>query len=485
MLLNFSAFDYPDLYHTVGQLFLEKKKYKKAKEFLLPIAPVIAPEIVDHDEVLCDLSHCHAVLGEEKLAQKVLETAVRDNPAHHRAVLLLVRIYKALKMFNEVQELCDAYFEAQDEPDILVMMEKISLDVENENLDTYIEDASVYVSEEYLETFRKKVFRKNNRLEALIKKGEPYSDEVKDYLARRVLEEDGDDLFRLAQMPRITPMTNEEKRRKEKLLEEYADYLLSICQTLLKQQQFVYVQKTLDILSRLADRHFMSEPYRKFRLKWTATLCTLGLRDYPATFISLRSIMFQFPHIAALWRLYSYLIAHNEELGGYRTLSFANTLVEDLDKQKGFLHALILYGNTLLASRMYRRALRIYFYLSGLQPENPFISLYLGITCIGYLNDKLVSNRHQMVLLAFTFLFKYHRLRTDKSEANFNLARAFHQLKLHHHAIPFYEKVLQEDPGTYGGRNYQPLAAFNLSRLYLATGADTLAQELLDRYLVF
>jgi general transcription factor 3C polypeptide 3 (transcription factor C subunit 4) len=44
----------------------------------------------------------------------------------------------------------------------------------------------------------------------------------------------------------------------------------------------------------------------------------------------------------------------------------------------------------------------------------------------------------------FTFLFRYHELAEASCDANFNLARAFHQVGLTHLATPYYEKVLEQ-----------------------------------------
>ena len=106
------------------------------------------------------------------------------------------------------------------------------------------------------------------------------------------------------------------------------------------------------------------------------------------------------------------------------------------------------------------------------------------------------KDRHAAVIRAFAFIMRYYELSKRTRRSAYNVARAFHHLKLYHKAIPFYRAVLRID----GAKN--PLkddayetpssllaltrcAAHNLVLLYKASGAIELARHILQEFLVW
>lgn len=100
---------------------------------------------------------------------------------------------------------------------------------------------------------------------------------------------------------------------------------------------------------------------------------------------------------------------------------------------------------------------------------------------------------------ALTFLFKYYDTRQDtgqpglEQEANYNVARAFHQLGttpcynhwpigLAHIAILYYEKALR-GPSVDPGFDLSWNVAYNLQQLYILAGATVKAKTITAQYL--
>lgn len=72
----------------------------------------------------------------------------------------------------------------------------------------------------------------------------------------------------------------------------------------------------------------------------------------------------------------------------------------------------------------------------------------------------------------------------ESEEANYNIARAFHQIGILDLAIPFYQKVLSTPEKSSGEESLKREAAYNLSLIYRECGSIELANSVLCEYLV-
>ena len=123
-----------------------------------------------------------------------------------------------------------------------------------------------------------------------------------------------------------------------------------------------------------------------------------------------------------------------------------------------------------------------------LAPRQALTCLALGCAlCQHAMSRGAAGDRHGAVLAAFGFLQRYGALRGNPAEASYNCARALHHLGLVHLAAPLYERALEEagQQQQAGGEedDISREAAYNLSRIYMASGAHNLARQLLRRYL--
>ncbi|TCD69113.1 transcription factor TFIIIC subunit tfc4 [Steccherinum ochraceum] len=150
-----------------------------------------------------------------------------------------------------------------------------------------------------------------------------------------------------------------------------------------------------------------------------------------------------------------------------------------------------VYGQICLAARSYQSALFYLLHAYEMHQEDPMICLCLAIASIGRAMQRQADNRHHLITQGLAFLSKYRSLRGEDSsqveEVEYNFGRAFHQLGLLTHAARHYERVLEatetrlrqeeEDPGV------ARTAAYNLSLVYVSTGATPKAEALYRRWL--
>lgn len=150
-----------------------------------------------------------------------------------------------------------------------------------------------------------------------------------------------------------------------------------------------------------------------------------------------------------------------------------------------------IYGQICIAAKSYQSAIFYLLHAYDYCPSDPMICLCLAIASIGRAMQRQSDNRHHLVAQAMAFLSQYRKLRIHDAlsmgEVEYNFGRAFHQLGLYSHAAKHYEQVLElfekeskpEDVDTSFVRE----AAYNLSLIYVTTGAMPLAETLYRRWL--
>ncbi|KAF8055211.1 hypothetical protein FPV67DRAFT_1598050 [Lyophyllum atratum] len=147
-----------------------------------------------------------------------------------------------------------------------------------------------------------------------------------------------------------------------------------------------------------------------------------------------------------------------------------------------------IYGQICIAAKSYQSAIFYLLHAYDYCPEDPMICLCLAIASIGRAMQRQSDNRHHLITQAMAFLSQYRKLRSPDpqgmGEVEYNFGRAFHQLGLYSHAVTHYEHVLElaekADPHE---NNFAREAAYNLSSIYVLTGATPLAEALYRRWL--
>ncbi|KAI0333808.1 TPR-like protein [Cubamyces sp. BRFM 1775] len=150
-----------------------------------------------------------------------------------------------------------------------------------------------------------------------------------------------------------------------------------------------------------------------------------------------------------------------------------------------------VYGQILLAAKSYQSALFYLLQAYDYAPHDPLVCLCLAIASIGRAMQRQSDNRHHLITQAMAFLTQYRNLRGDTGEGvdevEYNFGRVFQQLGLHSLAVRHYQKVLDAaELRTKANEEDYGLAreaAYNLSLIYVSTGAAPLAQALYRRWL--
>ncbi|KXN83202.1 Transcription factor tau subunit sfc4 [Leucoagaricus sp. SymC.cos] len=145
-----------------------------------------------------------------------------------------------------------------------------------------------------------------------------------------------------------------------------------------------------------------------------------------------------------------------------------------------------MYGQICIAAKSYQSAIFYLLHAYDYCPEDPMICLCLAIASIGRAMQRQSDNRHHLITQALAFLTQYRKVRGTNprglGEVEFNFGRTFHQLGLFSHAVKQYQKVI--DMAKAGqDSTFVREAAYNLSLIYVLTGATPLADALYRRWL--
>lgn len=118
---------------------------------------------------------------------------------------------------------------------------------------------------------------------------------------------------------------------------------------------------------------------------------------------------------------------------------------------------------------------------------------------LGYLHHAIkrqADNRHHILMQGLAFLLEYYHDRgrstsaSERQEAEYNVAHAYHLLGLIHLSIPYYERCLdlstavQTESSNVRGEDFALEAAVNLQCLWAANGNTYKAQEVTEKWLM-
>ncbi|KAJ7192484.1 hypothetical protein GGX14DRAFT_552972 [Mycena pura] len=147
-----------------------------------------------------------------------------------------------------------------------------------------------------------------------------------------------------------------------------------------------------------------------------------------------------------------------------------------------------IYGQMCLIAKSYQSAIFYLLMAYDYCPEDPMISLCITIASLGRAAQRQCDNRHHLVTQAMAFLARYREYRGavgvgdhHRSEIEYNVGRTFHQLGLFSHAAHHYERAIDAADST--DPQCAREAAYNLSVIYIGTGARHLAVALYRRWL--
>ncbi|TFY79029.1 hypothetical protein EWM64_g4983, partial [Hericium alpestre] len=176
--------------------------------------------------------------------------------------------------------------------------------------------------------------------------------------------------------------------------------------------------------------------------------------------------------------------ANEEEEGPAEELEKRQVAMPDVPTKNNPI-MVTMYGHIALAAKSYQTA--IFYLLHGYDyfKDDPLICLSLAIAYMGRAMQRQADNRHHFIAQAMAFLSQYREMRKDDpggmDEVEFNF------VGLHSLAVKHYERVLEmAEARTKTNPNDMGLAkeaAYNLSLIFVMTGATPLAESLYRRWL--
>lgn len=114
---------------------------------------------------------------------------------------------------------------------------------------------------------------------------------------------------------------------------------------------------------------------------------------------------------------------------------------------------LMIYGQILFASTSYTYALNYFMRAHSVDPTNTMVNLSIALGYIHQALKRQSDNRQFLLAQGFSFLFQYYHDRLAaagetnpeiRQEAHYNVARCYHLLGIHHLAVEYYRRVLED-----------------------------------------
>eukprot|EP00191_Tetraselmis_sp_GSL018_P017842 CAMPEP_0177584482 /NCGR_PEP_ID=MMETSP0419_2-20121207/3923_1 /TAXON_ID=582737 /ORGANISM="Tetraselmis sp., Strain GSL018" /LENGTH=972 /DNA_ID=CAMNT_0019074031 /DNA_START=110 /DNA_END=3024 /DNA_ORIENTATION=- len=226
------------------------------------------------------------------------------------------------------------------------------------------------------------------------------------------------------------------------------------------------IERSEAILSKDREKHVMRDNLRILKIEISCRA--------PAPFhrrCDLRSVFGRWPTSLRVINLYCRILAR---AGGRRRLTRS---IQALRNQfPTSVPLILLAGHSFMMNGTPADAINEYVHAFHQSPEEPLVSLSLGVALLKDAMSFRASHRHRSILQAFAFLCNYRRLRGNSQEAAYNIGRAMHDIGLLHLAVPFYEEALSlgaspSAGGCSGPSDLSREAAHNLALIYRGSGA--------------
>lgn len=271
--------------------------------------------------------------------------------------------------------------------------------------------------------------------------------------------------------------------------------VLDLCRTLTLLQRYFEALQIINHALKLGNEPLSDDI--KEELRSLGAEIAYRAPDPSPGFDYVRYVVHKHPQSISAWNSYYKVTSRTEEKGHFKFLLRAR-------RDPKCVPPKIISGHRFTAISQHQSAVRDYLEAYRLDPENPLINLCVGSSLINLSLGFRLQNKNQCIVQAFAFLYKCLRIGSNRQEALYNIARAYHHVGLKTLAAIYYEKVLamevedhpipklpfeenleeQQDlrPGYCDLRRE---AAFNLHLIYKESGATDLARRILKTYCSF
>ncbi|KAK2580192.1 hypothetical protein KPH14_012456 [Odynerus spinipes] len=445
-----------DLFLDVAEAFMGKKEFQRA---LILLDPLVNSNNFSLAAVWLRHAECWVGCKDLKKAIKSYEVVKQLSPQHLSARLALAKLYKFKGQYTKAAEVLkqDPESDALD-PNVIYM--RTLLLFKTQKYDEYFQSGMLLLSRHCINIRSKAELGALTRPTGVRQRLE--SLQLHRLSCGEKLEEENAPTF----------INSDEPSEKNEFL-----LFLQMCKLACELKRYGLLQRMC--FSALTSKRFEK---RNSHIMFLCLVSCIHNNDSFYGYNIVREIV-KVCQYSNPWNLLNIVIQRTEDSRHSRFI------MRFLGREDAFSHLHIMHANNCLVSGTYTYALNDYISLFRVTPS-ALLALLISVTLLQMACQKHSSKKNQLVIQAIAFFKKYAQLRgvEGQQEANYNIARAFHQIGMLPTAVHYYKLVLHADPGNLVKQNEKLLdlkkeAAFNLHLIYLQSENLYLARMLLEEYI--
>ncbi|XP_058794827.1 general transcription factor 3C polypeptide 3-like isoform X4 [Phymastichus coffea] len=445
-----------DLFLDIAEAFMNKKEFRRALDLL---EPLVNSQNFSLAAVWLRHGECWIGCKDLNKAIKSYEMVRKLSPLHLEARMELAKLYKLKGQFNKAVQVLKQDIE-KDSLDPAVIYERTKLLLKVKRYDEFFESGLLLLSRHCITLRSRLELTALSRTSALRQRTEIL---YRDRLSRgEPLHDENAPTF----------CSKEDPTKKQEF-----NLVLQMCHLACKLKKYGLMQRIC--FTTLTSKRFAAE---NSQIMYLCLIACIRNNDSFAGFNIVRELVRSKKRSKA-WNLLNIIIQRAEDSRHNRFM------MRQLGKEDVFSYLHILHANNCLVSGTYKYALNDYISLFKVKPS-ALLALLVAVTCLQMACQKFSSKKNQLVTQAMAFLKTYMELRGEQGsqEANYNMARALHQLGLLTGAIHFYSKVLELPAPELVEQHSNLLdlkkeAAFNMHLIYMQSENHQLARTFLENYI--
>ncbi|KAK2171464.1 hypothetical protein NP493_1062g00073 [Ridgeia piscesae] len=457
--------DVGDLYLDVAEAFMEVGNYKSAKPIL---ASLVHSDNYNLAAVWLRYGECLNSLGELTAAVEAYATVVSLAPSHSGARVTLSTLQQQLGRHQEALETLEHETLAEEEED----------DYPRHDLRLLVPKCLLLHTqqrcEEFIECCRLLLF---GHLEGVLDRSH-----INTIMTNRSYK------HRVSALREALGSTIERRLKAASAaiaesnitVDDLWQLYFKLCDALVDTRQFSLMEHVTSMA--LIVPEFVSDPDKCQEVDFICMTACLLNNNAQCAYSFIKELCIKELECNRAWNLFCQIITISQDIRHNR---FCLRLMM---KQQDHLALGILNGHNAMVAGTYKHALGEYVAAFRQLPDDPLLSLCIGITYIHMACQKFATSKHELTTQACAFLNQYLELRGECQESLYNVGRAMHQIGLLHAAIDYYQRALALPPAVTSEHqeifDLRKEIAFNLTLIYQQSNSHQLANLIRQQYLV-
>ncbi|KAJ3429102.1 transcription initiation factor iiic tfiiic polypeptide 3-related [Anaeramoeba flamelloides] len=257
---------------------------------------------------------------------------------------------------------------------------------------------------------------------------------------------------------------------------EYNKYLklIVLCTRALLLTKNIDRAKSIINLLLIDLRFIAPQEYRNTLIQFS-TKFAIKVKDFDAAFVIFRKALGFYVYNPEYWNYLSQILRYCQ-----RFMNISPFYTKKLKKYPKVVPIKILLANVDFANKRYSDAISRFLSVLYQRENDPYLHLIVGVSYLNLCFSSYNRTRNLDCIRSLAFLLKYKKLRKNKLETHYNMARAFHKLGYPTHAMIWYQKVLKMPKSD--GVDFHYLAAWNLSLIYRKSKNHVLSAQIIKQY---